>query len=288
MIKTSTEINSIVKLCGEERAVYEVARAGFDAWDFTIEGMVAYDWATNTPHPTNHPLAGNDYLKFARKLKQIGLDNGIHCNQSHAPAPTFSPLMLDYLYRSIECTAEVGGDVCVIHPGNNLSPEENAIMYDKLIPFAKGCGVRIATENMWNWDNKRDCASPAACSDPESFNAHLDAVSAGPLWACLDIGHAEMEGLGTSAVQMIRALGNRLAALHIHDNDKHYDSHQIPRSMSINFDEVLLALKDVNYNGYFTLESYSHLKKFTADNVSDGVRDLSRAARQLAEQYENL
>lgn len=63
-------------------------KAGFDAWDFSMFAMCDYDWRLGAVRPTTHPLAGENYLAFARKLKQIGLDNGITCNQSHAPFPT--------------------------------------------------------------------------------------------------------------------------------------------------------------------------------------------------------
>ena len=33
-MKTSTEIASLAKLVGEEKAVEYIAKAGFDAWDF--------------------------------------------------------------------------------------------------------------------------------------------------------------------------------------------------------------------------------------------------------------
>lgn len=64
------------------------------------------------------------------------------------------------------------------------------------------------------------------------------------LVACLDIGHAEMKGSGFGAVKMIRALGTHLAALHIHDNDRLHDSHQIPFSMGIDYEAVVRALKE--------------------------------------------
>ena len=53
--------------------------------------------------------------------------------------------------------------------------------------------------------------------------------------ACLDLGHAEMKGAGSGAAAMIRALGPKLEALHIHDNDKIHDSHQLPFSMKATF-----------------------------------------------------
>jgi len=79
-MKISTEINSAAKLVGEELAIEYCAKVGFDAWDFSMFSMCEYDWLKHCLKENNHPLAGNDYLAFARKLKRIGLDNGIVCN----------------------------------------------------------------------------------------------------------------------------------------------------------------------------------------------------------------
>ena len=289
-MKISTEISSIATVSGsEERAVYYAARAGFDAWDFSMFGMCGYDWASKTPVMTDHPLSGDNYLAFARKLKRVGEDNGICCNQSHAPFPSDCPQISKYLKRAIECTAEAGGKICVIHPGNDKSVKENAKMYMELLPFAKEYGVKIAAENMFNWDRNTDCAKPAACATPKDFCAHIDELSDDYLVACLDIGHAEITGNDISAVKMIKALGGRIKALHIHDNDKRHDSHQIPFSMKIDFDAVIRALKEINYDGYFTLEANNYLKnKYTAENVFEGVNDLAKSARKLADMYEAL
>lgn len=287
-MKISTEIVSCARIVGEEKAIEYIAKAGFDAWDFSMFEMCKYDKVNHTFFENSHPLAGNDYIKFARKLKQIGLDNGIICNQSHAPFPIECQKIRDHLKRAIECTAEAGGEICIIHPDNNKRPEENAEIYMELLPFAKECGVKIATENMWNWDDEKGHSVFAACATPESFCDHIDIVNDEYLCACLDIGHAEMKGSDTSAPEMIRALGNRLKALHIHDNDKLYDSHQIPFSMNINFDEVVKALKDINYQGYFTLEAEQYLKTYNKDNVFEGVKKLADSAKKLACMYENL
>lgn len=285
-MKISTEIASAAKIIGEEKAVQYIAEAGFDAWDFSMFAMCKYDWSKRALFENSHPLASNNYLAFARKLKQIGLDNGIVCNQSHAPFPSAIPEIRSYFKRAIECTAEAGGQICIIHPENNKSAQENAEMYMELLPFAKDCGVKIATENMWNWDDEKDESSFAACATSESFVEHIDAVNDEFLVACLDIGHAEMRGSGSGAAEMIRALDRRLQALHIHDNDRWHDEHQIPFSMSIDFDAVVKALKDINYQGYFTLEADRYLKKFSADNVFDGIKDLAAAARKLADMFE--
>ena len=285
-MRTSTEINSIARLVGAEKAVELCAKSGFDAWDFSMFRMVAKDKVNKVLMDNPHPLGGKDYLGYARQLKRIGEDNGIHCNQSHAPFPSDFPGMEPYLFRSIECTAEAGGKICVIHPCNNLTAEQNAEMYQKLIPFAKDCGVKIATENMWNRAPDRSIVR-AACSDPEDFCRHIDVLD-GQIVACLDIGHAEMRTLNTSAVELIHALGDRLQALHIHDNDCLNDSHQIPFSMNIDFAPIVKALKEIDYQGYFTLEADTYLKNFAPENVPYGVQKLADSVRKLADMFDQM
>lgn len=284
-MKISTEIASLSHEIGEEKAVECLAKAGFDAWDFSMFAMCRYDWGKGIALKSDHPLAGNNYLKFARKLKQIGLDNGIVCNQSHAPFPTCNADIRSYLKRAIECTAEAGGKICIIHPDNNKSAEENAEMYGELLSFAKQHGVKIATENMYNWDAEKDQSCFAACATPESFCQHLKAVNDADFVACLDLGHAEMRGSQTSAPEMIRALGASLQALHVHDNDKWHDSHQLPFSMSMNFSEIAAALHEVGYNGYITLEADNFIKSFLEKNphstVEDGARKMAETARKF-------
>lgn len=279
----STEIGSIAKIIGEEKAVELVAKAGFDAWDFSMFAMCRFDWTQRKCIENDHPLSGKNYLQFARQLRKIGEDNGIYCNQAHAPFPVEDPDIRSCLKRAIECTAEAGGHLCVIHPQKDYTPEENAQYYWELLPFAKDHDVRIATENMWGWDKEQDQAIFAACATPESFCAHIDAVNDPYFVACLDIGHAEMRGVNTSAPEMIRALGNRLQALHIHDNDKWHDSHKLPFTMDIDFEKVVQALKEIDYSGDFTLEADRHLAGRTPEEVFAGVQEMAKATRKFAD-----
>ena len=284
-MKTSTEINSTAKIVGEEKAIELIAKAGFDSWDFSMFSMALYDWGTRKVIKSNHPLAGENAIVFAKKLKRIGLENGITCNQSHAPFPTACADIRSKYQLAIECTAEAGGEICVIHPDNDKNAEENAEIYYELLPFAKSCGVKIAAENMWNWNYNKNHAVPAACSYPESFLAHLNAVNDDYFVACLDVGHAEMKGLETNSVEMIKALGNKLQALHLHDNDLLNDSHQIPFSMRIDFVSIMRALKEIGYSGYLTLEADAFLNGYNCDNVFEGLKKLSASVQRLKSLY---
>lgn len=285
-MKTSTEIASAARHIGEERAVEYIAKAGFDHWDFSMHQMYRYSKLRGCPLTENSRFTGNGYLALARQLRQIGLDNGITCNQSHAPFPTDVPQAQSLLKRSIECTAEAGGKYCVIHPMNNATAEENAEFYWSLLPFAKEHGVKIATENMWNWNADKTQTCFAACSTTESFNAHLDAVDDPYLVGCLDIGHAEMRGSGSGAVNMIHGLGKRLKCLHVHDNDLLHDSHQLPYTMQIDFDAVLKALKEIGYDGDMTLEVDQYLTAYNSENVFKGIQKMAGTARKMAAYFD--
>lgn len=287
-MKISTEIASASRIIGAEKAVEYIAKAGFDCYDFSMFDMARYDWESGKVIENNSPLRLKDYLKYVRNIKKIAEDNGIKCNQSHAPFPSGVPDIDKWHKRAIECTAELGGKICVIHPNVYITAQENAEMYNGLLPFAKEHGVKIATENMFFWDLENQIGKPASCSSPESFVEHIKAVNDDYLVACVDIGHAEMAGVNGGAVNIIKALGSDVQALHIHDNNLRKDLHQIPFSMDINYEEVVKALKEIDYKGEFTLEADSYLGKFTEENCYDGIKDLYNSARKLADMYENL
>ena len=280
-MKISTEINSIAKHVGPQKAIELAAKAGFDAWDFSMFDMCKMDNDIGRVTDRNPRYFGNEYINYAKELRHIGEENGIKCNQSHAPFPVHASEMKYFLKKAIECTAIAGGDICIIHPVNAKSAEENAEMYYDLLEFSKPYGVKIATENMWFWDKEKDQSCFAACATPEDFCKHIDVVNDPYFVACLDLGHADMRTLHTSSPEMIRALAPHLAALHIHDNDCFHDSHQIPFSMQMDFDAIALALAEVGYTGYLTLEADAYLTKFTKDNLAHGLRDLRDSARRL-------
>ncbi|MBR6562418.1 MAG: sugar phosphate isomerase/epimerase [Clostridia bacterium] len=287
MLKTSTEIRSVANKVGEKRAVEMIAKAGFDGWDFSMLSMVKYDWGSNKCSPCEHPLAGSEAYRYARNLRKVGEDCGIVCNQSHAPYPTYCPEIAATYEKCIELTAEAGGGICVIHPDNYKSAEENAEMFLRLLPVARACNVKIATENMWSWSDATQSASFAACSNPKSFLEHMEAVNDEYFVACLDVGHAELKGLDTNAVEMIEALGHHLQALHLHDNDRRGDRHRIPFSDSLDFDAITRALKRIGYSGFLTLEAVMHMSSFTAENAHVGVQELADSAKRLAIMVDN-
>ena len=148
-MKISSEILTASKIIGEKRTIEYYAKAGFDAWDFSMFSMCRYDKINACLLENEHPLAGNEYIKFARELKKVGLDNGIICNQAHAPFPSSCKDIRSYYKRAIECAKEAEAEIIVIHPDNRKGPEENAVMFNEILPFAKECKVKLA---IWKYD----------------------------------------------------------------------------------------------------------------------------------------
>ena len=66
-MKISTEIMSAARHLGEEKAIEYLAKAGFDAWDFSMFSMCQYNWETQRLIENSHPLSGKAYLTFAKK-----------------------------------------------------------------------------------------------------------------------------------------------------------------------------------------------------------------------------
>lgn len=285
-MKIATEIGSALRFGGYEKAVELVGRAGFDGWDLSLFRMARYSSAEKCILDSDDPFHGPSYLAKARELKSIGEAFGMVCNQSHAPFPCHVPGMRDYLKRALECTAEAGGTICVIHPDGE-SEEAMLEMYEELLPFAKGCGVKIAAENIAYWNKTEQIYMPHYCSEPVRFVRQLDRINDPFFVACLDLAHAELAGLGTSAVEMIRALGaKRLQALHIHDNNKIRDQHKLPFKGSMDFATIVGALKEIGYTGYFTMEADAFVEEASLSRGEECLLKLAAVARQLADMFE--
>ncbi len=275
------------KRFGTPKTVKMIAQAGFDAYDCTLCDM-------NRNTRKCDIFNGSDYKNWAREVKSVADDYGIPCTQTHSVFPTLTDLkntenMLYQNERCMEISAMLGADIIVIHPGNNFDAKTNyEYLYSKLLPLAERYNLRIATENMWN---KKDGlphfeAIPAACGTNEDFAKHID-ISANPrLVACVDIGHAEMKN-SEGAANMIRKLGHdKVKALHVHDNDLIHDNHVFPFTGKIEWNDIISALKDIDYDGNFTFEADSTLARFPDELIPACYEMLEKIGRYFVSKLE--
>ncbi|MGN1062690.1 MAG: sugar phosphate isomerase/epimerase family protein, partial [Candidatus Scatosoma sp.] len=160
-------------------------------------GFTAYDCGMfNGEEAWRRLIESENYLENARALRAYADSINLACNQTHAPFPsakkgdeTYNRKQFPALVRAIRVSGVLGAKVCVVHPCNDYTPEENAEnVYLPLAPYAREAGVKIGVENMWNWNGKKNIFAPAACSSPEDYVKHMSLLPEDVFAANLDIG----------------------------------------------------------------------------------------------------
>lgn len=237
--------------------------AGFDSVDYDICSM--------EKNP-NDIWNTDGYAEEAKRIREIYESAGVPIRQTHAPfrftnwtdPEYFEGFIMPTMKRSVEVSALLGAKVVVAHPlhfikyaGNEEEIfEMNMKYYRELIPVAEKFGIKIAVENMFQWDDARNLPAHDTCSQIDEFIRYVDTLDSEYITACLDVGHVGLPRPdGKEAWDFIRALGHdRLGSLHIHDNDYKGDLHQLPYLGRIDWDKVTEALGEIDYAGDFTYE----------------------------------
>ncbi len=308
-MKISTEIASFKKYGSNRQILQLLKNAGFECYDFSMFLQTEECF-----------IYCDDYLEQAKQLREFADSIGIECNQAHAPFPIYLPqpggfreFLLDsisnglgknirecanpdeefhqqmkvLIYRAVEIAGILGAKNCVVHPFNDYDAQQNCQMYQQFVSASHKYGAKIAVENMWNWDDDKEMVVPAACSHHDDFKKHLDLLPADTFVACLDIGHAEMQGLRTDIYQMITTLDRRLACLHVHDNDTLHDNHHLPYTSKIDFSKMVKALQQISYTGDITFEADSYMRCFDVEFFPTAAKYMYDIGDYLRKQIQN-
>lgn len=240
----------------DEEKIRELHAAGFKYVDLSM-----YELFPDSPYMRDN------WEEEVRKLRALVDELGMRFVQAHSPGG--NPLKDDKAYmdfflkstiRSIEICGVLGIKNTVVHSGwaSGITKEEwfekNKNFYAKLFPVMEKYGVNVLCENsvsaffpnMYYICNGRD------------MREFIDYVNHPQFHGCWDTGHGNCEG---GQYDEIMAIGEHLYAIHYHDN-RGEDVHVAPFLGTLNHDEVINALIDVGYKGYFTLESNGTLRTF--------------------------
>ncbi len=157
------------------------------------------------------------------------------------------------LTRCLQAFSEVGARWMNIHP-DRIPPmhdrdfciEQNLRSLRELEPISEKTGVGMMIENL-----------------PEGFNTVKqlrDLLDEMPdLGLHLDIGHCNLQVTRNTAEELIRAYGDRLAHVHLHDNKGGYlDLHLPLGAGTMDFKKHVKVLKNAGYDGPITLEVFTH------------------------------
>ncbi len=216
------------------------------------------------------PLMQEDWREEVKRLQATAQELGMQFVQAHAPGTNYlSPKITDHdflqrsVHRSIEVCGALGIPNNVLHFGwaKGLSKEEsfeqNRAYCRKFLPTAEACGVNILVENSCAV-NMGEMYYPNSAEDILAFLSYIDH----PLvHVCWDTGHANCEG---AQYGEIVKLGQELYAIHYNDNYGLSDAHTMPYCGTLNHDEIVHALMDIDFKGYFTLECGALLRGASA------------------------
>ena len=213
-----------------------------------------------TIRESNPLFNGADWQKYANELLEYTKNLGADFVQAHSPngncltkGESFD-ILLKNTIRSIEVCAILDIPNIVVHLGllEDITRkdffEENRSFFRKLFPVMEKYNVNVLCENT-TAVNIGDMQGLKTGSDMREFVEYVNH----PLFhACWDTGHANCEG---SQYDDIITIGKELYAVHINDNIQNYDAHLIPYFGTLNLDEIMTALTDIGFNGYFTFEA---------------------------------
>lgn len=264
----------------DEKSMAFAKECGIEALDYNIDHVInPWEYVKGKKYPLcDKPL--DEFVAHYAPLKAAAEKYGIAFSQMHAPFPTWfedNAEATDYLLKVVEKTiavcAYVGCPAIVVHPyqtSNALDREKdikiNFEMYRRLMPAAKKYGVTICLENMFSCKDDHVVES-AVCTDAEDFCMLIDTLNAEAgerlFGFCFDVGHANITGKNLRGY--INKIGNRLTALHIHDNNGHGDMHVMPytqitdlwgNKLATDWEGFIGGLKDIGYEGNLSFETF--------------------------------
>jgi len=158
-------------------------------------------------------------------------------------------------YRpELDLCRRLGGRVIVVHPDPPKAPVGNAEnrwsqlarSVGEFARLSESAGVQIAIENMPGYH-------PIG-HEVKRLADTIDAHGNGRVVFLIDTGHAHMTcGVGAA----IRAAGRRIGYTHVHDNDGVNDTHRLPYTGTLPWDECREAFHEVGYDGVFLLEVFN-------------------------------
>lgn len=306
-MKLSVQTAPIINTFGIEKGFEMIHNAGFDGVDWNIDSAwLSYGDIVHGVRDGVFSKSDEEVLEACRPYKEAAQRFGVSFAQMHAPFPTrvsgnpaeddaTNEFVFQALRKTIMCCDYVGCRNLIIHPAHNRTDDSisledewnyNIRMYSALIPDLKKHGVTCCLENMfWSYRGK---IMQSVCAAPEEAVRYIDALNeiAGEklFGFCLDIGHAFL--VGQDVYAFVGALGDRLTALHVHDNNGQYDQHIFPYMGTSNWDRFCRALKDFGYRGVLSFETFRTIELFDLELAEQLLNLLSATGRMFVKRIE--
>lgn len=298
-LKIGVQTSPILQSFGVEKGFEMIRNAGFDCVDLNIDECLTYEKIVN------NDVLGGFYDQTEAQIKaffepyaEAAAKYGIAFSQAHAPFPSWvsgADQTNEYLLSALEKTLMICGHIgcprLIIHPffasynemlSKQAEWELNISSYSRLIPAAQKYGVTICLENMFV--SNRGKIYAAICQDPAEACRYIDTLNAMAdskcFGFCLDVGHSLL--VGRDVYQVVVELGNRIEALHLHDNNGISDQHIAPYMGILDWDRLCKGLREIGYNGVLSFETCNALLTYPSELAPQTLSLISAAGRLFA------
>ena len=283
-MKLSVQSQPLVIDFGIDTAFRMIREAGFEAIDWNIDRDLPGSVLTRAEKLEGLTIFEKSQEEiaayYADQLAAIRR-NGLEITQAHAPFPSYLPGredVLDYcigifknillFLDSVGCKHMIFHGITVQEKDTALTVEEcerlNMKLYESLIPTLREAKqIKVCLENLFTGISTLGAGYwEGCCSDPHIAAEWIDRLNekAGKkcFGLCLDTGHLNL--LRKPFRSYVPILGDRIVALHIHDNLQTGDSHLMPYAGSTHWEHFLTELKAVGYCGDLSFETAGQTK----------------------------
>ena len=281
-MKLSMESYNMVLSFGAYEGFKLIKEAGFDCVD------MSYYYQKE-----DSLLLGEGYREYAFELRSYLDELGLVCNQAHAPFNFKHGEPLDasnpnYLaiVRSIESASIVGAKQIVVHSicvkkAGQLCFDHayNLAYFKSLEPFCKKFNIKIAVENLFVLDNKRN-SYMGRLGTPNELCEFVRELDSPYFVACVDVGHAAMTD-GEPEEFLAGMDADLLAVLHIQDGNYREDCHTVPYLGAFHWTEIMKTLKKIGYKGELTFEIIKYMRNIPRELTKDALCFAAKIGRHL-------
>lgn len=253
-------------------AVLDIAkRVGADAVDMDLCNEKRFDYRRPDSIYSKSP---EEFRAHFEAIKRHADKIGVEICQTHGRIsgyrndPAEDAALLENLKLDCLATKLLGAKICVVHTTTTIhmgkdAPEElmyklNRDMFTSILPYAAELDIIVATETFGD-ATKMDCCD--FFGDIEHFvHGYEDVCRHTPhkdhFKICLDPGHSNkaMRFGNPTPADVARRLGSDIVALHLNDNDGMTDQHKIPMTGNIDWNDLMNALDEIGYRGYYNME----------------------------------
>ena len=226
----------------------------------------------------------NNDLSLQENILNYTKEVGLNIVFAHLGYQNVSALWLDtkdgdyeekrYIDDLKKCK-ENGINLVVMHPTleyeNYGMNEIGLTRIKRIIDYAKELDMKVAFENV---------------ELVKYLEYIIKNINSSNLGVCFDVGHCHLFNNGEFNIKLF---DNKVYTIHLHDNFKEKDEHNLPFDGTVNWDRAIKQIITMHYDGYIVIESgyNNYYTNFDLEGYYRLAYDRGMQLKKLFELYKN-